>query len=56
VVFISADIQAKEDAERQISPSILNVCLAIDCSSSMSGEKFEKAKEAAVARAFRSAL
>lgn len=50
VVFLSAEVQTKEARELSEAgaSNIINVCMAIDCSSSMSGEKFETAKKAAI--------
>lgn len=50
VLFLSVDVQAREVEElpEALAPSILNVCLAIDCSSSMAGAKLDTAKKAAV--------
>ena len=46
IVFLSIDLF--EDQATVIQPKRLNICLAIDCSGSMQGVKFEQAKESAL--------
>jgi Ca-activated chloride channel family protein len=45
VVFVSAEVKAGESLH---APTSLHMCLAIDCSQSMAGEKLETAKNAAL--------
>lgn len=46
IIFLSIDLF--EEQATVIQPKRLNICLAIDCSGSMQGEKFERAKESAL--------
>ena len=46
VVFLTIDLF--EDQATVVQPKRLNICLAIDCSGSMHGEKIEQAKQSAL--------
>jgi Ca-activated chloride channel family protein len=48
VVFLSTDIQHQPEAPPPVSMRRLNICLAIDCSESMSEAKLDTAKQAAL--------